>query len=127
MGFYERYRRVNDILERVIVGFACLMVAVIVIVLGAAGIWWSLRRPARKLQRRIRGGRHAILDAQLAQRLAEDAVVPGVQKGAAGRHHLFAVAGSFGAHALHRQKMPVALFGAVKAVSFFAFQDAVPG
>ena len=30
MGFYERYRRVNDILERVIVGFACLMVAVIV-------------------------------------------------------------------------------------------------
>lgn len=34
---------------------ALLMVAVIVIVLGAAGIWWSLRRPARKLQRRIRG------------------------------------------------------------------------
>ena len=81
----------------------------------------------QQVQRRVRGGRLAVLGAQLPQRLAEDAVVPGVQKGAAGRHHLFAVAGSFGAHALHRQKMPVALFGAVKAVAFFAFQDAVPG
>lgn len=30
MEFYERYKRVNDVLERLIIGFACVVVAVIV-------------------------------------------------------------------------------------------------
>ena len=79
------------------------------------------------MQRGIRCGRHAVFRTQFAQRRAENAVISGVQERAAGGHHLLAVTGGFGAHALHRQKMPVALLGAVKAVAFFTFQGAVPG
>jgi hypothetical protein len=49
-----------------------------------------------------------------------------VQEGAAGSDHLLAVARDFGSHTLHRQKMPVALPGAVKTVAFFTFQVILP-
>ncbi|SCI98466.1 Uncharacterised protein [uncultured Clostridium sp.] len=81
----------------------------------------------QQMQRRLRAGRLAVLCAQLTHRFAKDAVVSGIQERAAGGHHLLAVAGGLGAHALHRQQMPVALLGAVKAVAFCAFQGAVAG
>ena len=78
------------------------------------------------MQRGVLRGGYAVGKAQFSQRLPEDAVVSGVQEGAAGGYHLLAVPGGFGAHTLHRQKMPVALPGAVKAVAFFTFQVILP-
>ena len=80
----------------------------------------------QQMQPAVRGGRDPVFQTQFSHRLPKDAVVPPVQKGAACRHHFLAVAGGFGAHALHRQKMPVALFGTVKAVPFGALQGAFP-
>ena len=79
------------------------------------------------MQRRIRRGRQAVFQTQLSQRPAEDAVVSGIQKRAAGRHHLFAVAGGLGSHALHRQQVPVAFLCAVETVALCTFQGAVAG
>ena len=81
----------------------------------------------QQMQRRFRRGRQAVFQTQLSQRPAEDAVVSGIQKRAAGRHHLFAVAGGLGAHALHRQQVPVAFLCTVEAVALCAFQGAVAG
>ena len=80
----------------------------------------------QQMQRSVLRGGHAVGKAQFPQRLPKDAVVSGVQEGAAGGYHLLAVPGGFGAHTLHRQKMPVALPGAVKAVAFFTFQIVLP-
>ena len=80
----------------------------------------------QQMQRGVLRGGHAVGKAQLPQRLPENAVISGVQEGAAGSYHLLAVPGGFGSHTLHRQKMPVALPGAVKTVAFFTFQVILP-
>ena len=81
----------------------------------------------QQMQCGTRGGRLAVFQAQFPRRLPEDTVISGVQESAASRHHLFAVSGGFGAHALHRQQMPVALFCTVKAVVPGTFQGHIPG
>ena len=80
----------------------------------------------QQMQCGTRGSRLAVFQAQLPRRLPEDPVISGVQEGAAGSYHLLAVPGGFGSHTLHRQKMPVALPGAVKTVAFFTFQIVLP-
>ena len=81
----------------------------------------------QQVQRGLRPGRETVFQTQLPHRLPEDAIVSGIQKGAAGGDHLFAVAGGLGAHALHWQQVPVALSGTVKAVAGGAFQILLPG
>ena len=94
---------------------------------GTAGVTAALAAARiQQMQCGTRGSRLAVFQAQLSRRLPEDTVISGVQEGAAGSYHLLAVPGGFGAHTLHRQKMPVALPGAVKAVAFFTFQVGFP-